>query len=215
MGHHRLHAGLRRSAFARGTHCRHRRAQACLCPGSRRVRDRLGRGWVSTVLRSPAGGAGIAGWLRRAARPDRTLAAGGDLHRAARTGHGIRGLWLDRRQRRRHRPPVGRGADAVPELALVPVRERPDRGGGRHWRMASFARRRQDVSPALRCPGCRSRHRRPCRAGLCLFRGRVNRMGIAGSDHAACREFGAADPVRGSGNAHIRASPSAADRARP
>src|SRR5439155_1549782 len=82
-------------------------------------------------------------------------------------------------------------------------------------RIASTAWRHQDVSPALRCPGRRSRHRRTGRAGLCLHPGRVSGVGGAGSDPAAGGKFGAADPVRGSGNAHIRASPSAADRARP
>ena len=79
-------------------------------------------------------GRGAAGGVRRDAGPGRAVHADRDVHRPGRARQGVRRLRRDRRGGRGGGAAAGRGADRVPVLAVVPVRQRRpgrDRGRGR------------------------------------------------------------------------------------
>ena len=70
-----------------------------------------------------------AGGVRRDAGPGRAVHADHDVHRPGRARQGVRRLRRHRRRGRGGGAAAGRGADRVPVLAVVPVRQR---GAGRH-----------------------------------------------------------------------------------
>ena len=95
--------------------------------GLSRLRHRLGDRRSGAVLRHARRRAGAAGRVRRAAGPVRAGASHGHVRRLAGPREGVRHLRRDRRRRRIGRPAARRRADAAAVLALVPVRQRPDR----------------------------------------------------------------------------------------
>ena len=131
-------------------------AFGCLLLLGGRVSDVIGRkaafliGLAGSATASAAGGAAPAFWVlvfaratqgasRRPPRADGALPGGGHLHRAPRAGQSLRDLRHDRRHRRRRGPGGGWRRHRVPDLAVVPLRQRADRAGGGSRRLAGAA----------------------------------------------------------------------------
>ncbi len=81
-------------------------------------------GGAAPGFADPRRGAGGAGRVRRAARTVGARAAHHDLHRPPRARQGAGHLHRHRRRGRGHRPAARRGADRVPVVAVVPLRQR-------------------------------------------------------------------------------------------
>ena len=158
MGRHRLHACLRRPAAPGWPDRRLPGAQAGL-------HDRPGRlcpglpGWRrGAELRRPGRRPRGAGRVRGAACAHRSCSACNLVHRGPRARHRVRGVRIDRRQRSGDRDAARRGADPVPLLAMVPLRQPARRHRRRDRRLdrpACVIGSGPAISGRARCGACR------------------------------------------------------------
>ena len=177
VGDERLHPGLRQPAPARRPDRR--------LPGTapnvllridrlrRRLRPRRAGPELGHALRGPR----PARRLRRGHGPGRPVPPDHHLHRAPRTGPGLRRLRRDRRGRRGHRPGPGWDPHPAGVLALDAADQRAHRAVGRVCRQPVHPREPGRVTVRVRHPGRGLGHRRAVPPGLRIHHRRNQRMG--------------------------------------
>ena len=161
--------------------------------------------WLCGCLRDRRAGAelrdarvrtGAPGHVRRAAGTVGARAADGHVRGLPGPAESVRDLWRDRGGRGVGRSRSRRGADPVPLLALVPVRESSDRGADRDLRAAAPGKPPRSRADWHRCTWASHRIRRAIRARLRLLQRRDPIMDRHGDDRRARRRPGAADHLR-------------------
>ena len=164
--------------------------------GPGRIRHRLGDRRRRRLVRRPGHGPGAAGGVRRCPRAGCPGHPGEHIQRPARTGEGLRRLRLGRGRRRRHRAGPGRGADRVPLVALVPVRQ-PGVCRDRRGRRPGLYPRRPAGQPAANgLARRRAGVRRAVRDRVRLLPGRDRRVDGRADPRLPGRRRGAARRVR-------------------
>ena len=189
VGHHGLHARVRRPAAAGWSHRRLHRPQARLPHRPRRLRGGLRARRCRAVRVAAVRGPRPAGCVRRAARARVAGHHHRDLHLGSRPRQGVRRLRCDLRRWRCHRPDPRRHPHRVPRLALVPLRQPADRADRRHPRHPVRPGVQGSRRPAPGRPRRRALEPRPGHPRVRLHRG----LQAAGRRHAA-RWAGATRP---------------------
>lgn len=180
-----------------------------------RLRRGLGIRWPRARLRRTRERACTAGRVRGAARARGVVPADHRLPRRAQPGSRLRGLRHPRHVRLRHRDAARRGANRVPRLALVPVRQRGHGSGSLprwHRRAPGLVVRGTSTSRRARC-----RHGRggPVLRGLRLRQRRVPQLGSTPGRRVPDRRCRAARRVRAHPASGPRAAATAAGGTRP
>ncbi len=215
VGGHGLYVGLRRLPPPRRAHQRHDRAEAHADDRRRRLRPGVGRRRSvaddTHVDRRPR----AAGSLRRAVGPLGAVDPHLDLLRPARTWPGLRDLRHHRHRRLCLRAHPRRLLDPVRRLALVPLRQPPDRGAGALRRLATdphaAGHSGHPAGRARRGP----RVRRPGRPRVRPGRSRHQRMGRHPCHRVAGRLGCAPERVRPVAEQGPQSPPPAARGAQP
>ena len=196
VGGDRLRARVRQPAAVGRPAGRPDRPQGHVPGRCARLRRRVGRRRCGDQLRHAGRCARRPGRVRRAARTGGTVDPLHDVQRPEGARQGVRCLRRDRRRRRRGRPGARWGADRVPVVALVPVRE-PDPGGHRRDRRGAPAQAAARQRPAATGPArCRARLGVHVLPGLRILQRRDPPLGDAVDLRLPGRGRGAARRVR-------------------